>query len=472
MPTRRVWEAFPPTYRTKEVEMLAHWILAGESCSVVGLPGCGRSNLLDFLCHRPEVLHTYLLPDTGPIVLIPVNLHSLPASDLATLYRVILRSFYWIRDRFDQDMQGTITALYLENRAAQDPFLSQSALHELLFAFQAEPIRVVLVLNHFDRFCQAATPQMLNTLRGLRDSFKETLCFIVGMCQEVAYLSDPDALGDLYELLDTHVCWVGAMEKNDARWVIAWHTAPTLPTEAEMQAMLTLTGGFPVLLRAISYWWLDAGSKLPTDKWLAVLAEDRAFDFRLARFWRGLTHEEQFACAAVRKWQEGVAQAREKSQDLKEAAHTLIEKHGHILPRLATKGLCLLTQAGWQIRGELMVDYVRRVGPSSRGKIWIDEKTGDIYQGLTRLQDLPPQEGKLLRFLIQHPYKRHKTKNLISEIFDDLQRGPENIFPIVHGLRDKIEVQRSDPHYVIAHRGSYQFFPEGRPAYAPEQVPG
>ena len=172
MVTHKAWEAFPQTYRADEIQTLARWIQAGESCSVVGLPGCGRSNLLDFLCHRPEVLRSYVPPEAEPVVLIPVDLNDLPASDPSTIYRVILRSFYWVRDRFDPSMIEAVTTIYLENRTSQDPFLSQRVLYELLFSFQAEQTQVVLVLNRFDRFCQIATPQTLNTLRGLRDSFK------------------------------------------------------------------------------------------------------------------------------------------------------------------------------------------------------------------------------------------------------------------------------------------------------------
>ena len=51
-------------------------------------------------------------------------------------------------------------------------------------------MRVVLVVNRFDRFCETSTPQMVNSLRTLRDRFKETLSYIVGMRQEVIYLPD------------------------------------------------------------------------------------------------------------------------------------------------------------------------------------------------------------------------------------------------------------------------------------------
>lgn len=71
------------------------------------------------------------------------------------------------------------------------------ALYDLLRLFEEAEIQVVLVLNRFDRFCETATPQMLNTLRGLRDTFRGTLSYIVGMLQEARYLSEPTDLCDM-----------------------------------------------------------------------------------------------------------------------------------------------------------------------------------------------------------------------------------------------------------------------------------
>src|SRR5690606_27781643 len=129
------WTLYPASYRAREMEILAGWISAGESGSVVGLPGCGRSNLLGFLCHRPEVLESYLLPPIKSIVLIPVDLNNLPANNLSTLYRAMLRSFYRVRDQLDQTIQQSIVDLYEENRREKDAFLTQSALQELLLLF-------------------------------------------------------------------------------------------------------------------------------------------------------------------------------------------------------------------------------------------------------------------------------------------------------------------------------------------------
>ena len=57
----------------------------------------------------------------------------------------------------------------------------------------------------------------MDNLRGLRDSFKTTLSYLIGLRHEVAYIRSPAELGELYEIVDTYQCWLGAMERDDAR---------------------------------------------------------------------------------------------------------------------------------------------------------------------------------------------------------------------------------------------------------------
>ncbi len=467
------WQTFPLNYREKEMKMLVEWISRGASCSVVGLAGCGRSNLLDFLCHRTDALQTYLPANTAPIVLIPIDLNTLPSNDLATFYRVMLRSFYWIRHHVDHDLQETITTLYLENRAVSDPFLSQSAVHELLFAFQKKQTQVVLVINRFDLFYQDAPPRLVNTLRGVRDSFKNLLGFIVGMEQEVAFLPNRDSFGDMYSLLDKNVCWVGAMGETDARQVMAKEVrhAPNLPTEDELKEILTLAGNFPVLLKDISNWWLNITPKPPQHKWLEILMKDESFEHRLARMWHGLTQEEQFVLASV-------LAPKQTSKNGAVSPTKLVDEHLTTLNRLVDKGLCYQTEQGWQIMGTLMADYIKRFGSSSgRGRIRLDDKTEDIYQGTTVLRSLSPLEGKLLRFLLKHPYKRHTYTHLIDEVWASDQRDDHgkkfvdrertDLQMLTAGLRKKIEVNSAESRYIVNWRGNpeggYQLYPEGRP---------
>ncbi len=481
MITNRSWTSYPVTYRVRELKTIAGWVSSGESGSVVGLPGCGRANLLGFLCSRPEIFQSYLRPNTGPVVLIPVDLNNLPANNLATLYRVILRAFYRVRDRLDPTLQQDLASLYRDTQSERDPFLAQSALQELFLGFQNYQHQIVLVLNRFDRFCDIATPQMVNTLRGLRDDFKDTLCYIVGISQEVAYLPDRAALGHMYELLDNYVCWIGAMAEDDARNLIARATygQPATPTETDIATMLDLTGGYPFLLRATCHWWLTTESKPAEAGWAEVLLAERSIQHRLDKIWNGLTQEEQFILSELQRLQsaaKGVGgqnngATRGKPKQESKAVKRLNEQHRHTLMGLVEKGVCGRTETGWQIAGDLTATYIATVEGRGRGRIWQDEQTDEVFQGETLLKNLTALERSVLSFFIKQPRLKHtKTDLIVSTWPDELRRqgvSDNSLYQVILTLRKEIEPNPGRPLYLITWRGKpeggYQFFPEGRP---------
>jgi DNA-binding winged helix-turn-helix (wHTH) protein len=493
MAARRSWQVYPRAYRTREMAILAEWIRVGISGAVVGLAGSGKSNLLGFLGHRPDALRSYLPPTALPdaVALLLVDLNNVPANDLSTLHRAILRGFYEIRDRFDSILQQTIASLYQEYRGDRDPFLLQSALRDLLLLFQARQGRVVLILDRFDHFCQQATPHILDTLRGLRDSFKDTLCFIVGTRQELAYLPDPGILGELYEILDSYTCWVGPLDRDDIEQFILQEIdtvvgaaatirqAPAdspLLTEDEVAQLIRLTGGYPALLKAVITWLLSRPEWPATGEWGRELLAERGMHYRLTEIWKGLTQEEQRTLVEIQKLQRQAAQARARpsvGQPASAATATqgLATQPTDALARLAAKGLCLRTASGWRIFCELLDAYIATVEPFENAKIWADETTGELYQDQTRLADLAPLERAVLLFFITHPRTRHTKTDIIVNVWPGELRGgtgvaDDSLYQVIMALRKKIEPNPSKPCYLVNWRGTieggYQFFPEGR----------
>ena len=453
----RDWAHYSPTYRAKEMAVLANWVREGKSGTVVGLSGSGKSNLLGFLCYRPETIQSYLAAQLPPVSLVPVDLNNLVDDTLATFYRSILRSFYHICSRFPETLQQTTTTLYQENKAARDPFLPQSALYELLSECRVQQRRIVLVIDRFDQFCQTATPAMTNTLRGLRDSFKGTLCYIMGMRQEAIYMSDPSALGELYEILDTRVCWVGSMSESDARQLITQETymASNPPSETDIDTLLALTGNYPAPLKTACHWWLETRNRPANSEWEEVLLEQPGMQHRLQEIWSGLSQEERFVLAELQKLQGSNANLN----------------HHHLLNRLAAKGLCDNTVSGWRIVSDLFASYTATAVGYGLGKIWLDDQTDEIYHGQQLLKTLTPLEREVLRFLIKHPRVRHAKTDLIVNAWpDELRRKgvtDDSLYQIISGLRKKVEPNPTEPCYILNWRGwpesGYQFFPEGRP---------
>jgi len=459
----RPWYGHAPTYRAAEMQQLARWIAAGASGSVIGLRGVGRSNLLGFLCHRPEVLQGYLPDPTLTVLLVPVDLNNLPDPTLATFYRVLLRAFYEVRTQLPADLQIHTTQLFFDNRAATDPFLPQSALRELFFHLQAQGYRLILVLDRFDSFCRMITPELGDTLSGLRDSFRDMLSYIVGVRQSLVYLETLELASDLVRALTTYTCELGPLVESDAIEMIHRETAfaGQAITVSEGATMLTLSGGYPSLLKAICQWWALASNHPPVTQWSALLAELPTITRRLQEIWTGLTQEEQQVLAelVLRPAQKssGTAWQRQRQQE--------------VLNTLARRGLCRQEEARWVLFGTLFTDFVQRVGGLSRGAIWCDEASRTFYQGATPLVSLTPKERSVLDLLFQQPARRHTYTDVIVSAWDEEERyhGVSNdaLFQVIRGLRQKIEPDPTEPVYVVNWRGKpeggYSFYAEGRP---------
>ncbi len=453
-------------FREDLVQLVAKWIIRGKSGVVVGLSGAGKSNFVQFLCEEPEHIRPYFPPHLPDIVLVPVDLNHLVDFSLATLYRVILRAFYYHRAYFPQNIVELVIRYYEEVKSVQDPFVSQSALYDLLVAFQEMNWRTVVVLDRFDAFTEGASPELTNTLRGFRDSFKETLTFIMVLRQESIYLPNPVELGELMELIDTNVCWVGAMSESDATHFVLRELrfAEQQPDEETVKLMLALSGRFAAVLKAVCAWWLDEGfAQRPLiDTWVSALNAYPPVEHRLHEIWEGLTQEERYilSCIQIDK----LAQITGNSEVL--------------LPRMVAKGICCQTDDGYEINGRLLEEYVSKMIGEGLGRIWQDEKTGLLYQGNKELTDLRPLEQAMLQYFVEFPYQQHNKSDLINSIWpEDVQREgvtDDSLYQIVRGLRKKIEPNPSKPTYVVNRRGwpesKYQFFPEGQPNPAYEKL--
>lgn len=457
------WTEHAPTYRAQEVRLLASWILTGASGSVIGLNGSGKSDLLGFLCYRPEALQHYLPALAQSVTLLPMDLNTLPDNTLAALFRVILRTFVEHKARFGPETQAIITQLYQENRAATDPFLAQSALRELLIHLQGGRQRVVFALDRFDTFCRMLTPEMGDALRGLRDGFKDTLSYIASMRLGLDYVAEPEVLGDLHRLLDQHLCYVGPMNEQDTRDTIARrvHVADPAPSPVEIDQIWQLSGGYPSLVMVICRWWLTTLPRPPLEEWAATLAKIVGVRHRLEDIWRGMTQEEQVVLFAV-----------QKSTLLDKKAQAAVGQHYQaVLEKLVEKGLCQPTASGWQLFSRLFADYVAQVGGLSRGKIWLERTTQTLYHGQTVLTTLAPKERTLLQFLVEQPRQQHTYTDVIVAVWSDVENfdgvSTESLYQVVRTLRQKIEPNPAQPVYLINWRGKpeggYIFFPEGRP---------
>jgi hypothetical protein len=305
------------------------------------------------------------------------------------------------------------------------------------------------VLDRFDRFTERAVPGMTDTLRSLRDSFKDSLCFVVGMRQAPKYLLNPETLGELYEILDLHICWVGPMDLADTQRVIS---EELLISEEKLEPGLVkqiyaLTGGYPSLLKAVCQRYAD-GAFAP-EQWQTLLVDENVA-YRLAEIWQGFTQQEQVVLFSLASGE--VCTAGE-------------------LRSLQMKGLLQQDDEAWRIGSSLLEGYATAVGELSRGLVWEEDETGMLFQGKRPLDKLAPIEAAMLTFFIRNPYKKHSYGEIITAVWTEEESldgvSDQALAKQISNLRKRIEPNPTKPIYIINFpgkpEGGYQFFPEGKP---------
>lgn len=459
--TIRNWGAYADSFRRREMVTLADWLGSGSSGCVSGLPGVGTSNLLGYFSHRLDIINQLLPNSELRSHLVTVDLNNLPDESAATFYRVILRAVHESATQLPTALGDLIEHTYQAHKATTDSFLVQSALWELMQAFREDGWRVAFVFDRFDDFCMTAVPHMSNTLRGLRDKFKDNLIYIMGMGQEAAYLPEPEKLGRLREILDTRVCWVWPMGKDDAWEMMRQETHRTTKPmpEADKQAVFALSGGYPALTKAICHWWLTVPKRPSRKKWGEVLLGMTAVVYRLQKICAALSQEELRTLDELQK-----LSSKQSSR--------LQKKYGATLNGLVEKGVCVQNGKGWGIRGELLARYLATQAGRSRGRLWLNQETSEIMQGDELIADLSPLDSDVLTFLLLHPYIRHTKSEIITNCWPDTvyREGvtDDSIYQVVGSLRRKIEPLPAKPVYLVTWRGNpeggYQLYPEGRPA--------
>lgn len=341
------WQAYPETYRQAEIAEIAQWLQMGASGIVEGLAGSGVSTLLSHIVNRPAVIAKHLPQIDPSIILIWVDLQPVDAPVGPALYRLLLRGILEVSYQQSHQQRESLPAEILQRCQAaldeKDSFDLQSVLLQLLAYCQSAEIRLLFVFDRIDRLDKELQRQIGNTLRAIRDRYRETVLYLMGLRIFPTYMESIIALGDLGRLLSTHICTVGALSEDDSRFVIAQRTrrARRSPSDIEIQCFLTLSGGYPTLLKAVIQWWQTQNPTPPRSEWLALLGQERGIQLRLQEIWGCLSDQEQEATEMlIRQPEPTLAEMDEIPQ-----ATWL---------RLARLGLCWRGKERWVLANELL----------------------------------------------------------------------------------------------------------------------
>jgi hypothetical protein len=218
------WKAYPLDYRAQEIEGILQAICAGQCAAVIGLSGAGKSNLMGFLANRAAV-------DTTCPLLVLMDCNRLGEVTRSAFLSLLLSSMN----------KKTGKQLQLESLTAD----AWASLEEALECCLEDVQGICFLIDRFDRIVN--NPEVLSTLRALRDLFKYRLSFVIAARR----LLDVDS--EAAELFFGRVISLGVLKENDALWSIQQFAARAdLTWEHQLsEQIIHFSWGYPSLLRAV-----------------------------------------------------------------------------------------------------------------------------------------------------------------------------------------------------------------------------
>lgn len=241
----RVWSDYPADYRATEVEAILAATRAGDSVSVVGLSGAGKSNVLGFVANR-------MSSDEHPMVLVDCN--RLRKHTPEALFRLMRRTL-GNRDKVEDEWEALDETIEMRLDKAGSG-------------------RLTILLDRIDELAAQAGYILLNNLRALRDLYKYQLTFVTGTRRPLPTESE------FSELILANTIWLGSMSESDSRWNVFRYAARQGVNwdDKVADALIRVSEGYPSFLRAASEAYMNGAD-------LKQLANHAIVQARLKEFW-------------------------------------------------------------------------------------------------------------------------------------------------------------------------------------------
>jgi hypothetical protein len=289
----------PLSYRSELLSRVMPSLKAGECCSLIGVSGVGKSNLVRFL-EQKDVQTAYWHTDT--IWLVLIDTHSLVFADQSAefvilelmIHRLIMEAesralpaefVSWANDlhsRLIMQPNGHLALRYIERLCAR---ISESY-----------DLKIIFVFDQFEDIWQTVDARFFLNLRGLRDQFKYCVAYLVITRQMLQHTrSDRQATEAFWELFASHTYGLGMYSHADAQLMLE-RLADRRDIDVD-PALFQLTshtaGRHAGLMRAL-FW--SQGALVEHDQ-RAMLAFPAVAE-ECAKIWNDLTPDEQkgYAC--------------------------------------------------------------------------------------------------------------------------------------------------------------------------------
>lgn len=437
----------PLTFREAEIGRLLNYVRAGESASIIGVSGTGKSNLFNHLLD-PQTQAYYLGDESSNYIFMRVNFHYLPDYSNRSVYSLILEQFELLEEEAEQ-MGLTLEQIAEIGRyhealldAGNDLLKVQRYFKQAVrILLRRSERQLVFLFDQFGDVYQKADPRLFSNLRGLREAYKYRISYLVFSRSSLL----PVATGELareefYELMAPNVVGLQPYNRADGTVMLnrmaSRYQSPL--DEALSDMLLDLTGGHAGLLRASYLAVAQEEVERPKSKKKAIssLLEVDNVGVECDKIWNSISVEEQRLLARCAH----------------KATPTKDEKP--IQRQIELKGL-LTTGKKPQLFSPLFAEYVNQQEALWERPIYLEKPTRRVWILGKPTQTLTALEYSIFCSLYERMGEVISRDDIAYVGWPDALGGISNeaINAVMSRLRKKIEPDSKTPRFIENVRG-------------------
>lgn len=286
----------PVTYRAEIIAPLLTSLAAGECCSVVGINGVGKSNLVQHM-QRPEVLRHYLGEQAQSLQFVILDANLLATWDAWGFFEGLAEALLMgVAACLPEQHMASLRDMHARVIATPGNYALVLRHCSTVLQLILNETRLVIVCDEFDPLFTSLSGMVLRNLRGLRDRYKYRLMYLTFSRERLTDLrgdEDWEAIEPFVELLTLRELGLHPLQPADATAEALRFAARherSLPPDSLTQ-IVTLSGGHPALVRALTQFALDGHDITPVPA--ELLRHSSALRLECRKIWDQCTSEEQ-----------------------------------------------------------------------------------------------------------------------------------------------------------------------------------
>jgi DNA-binding winged helix-turn-helix (wHTH) protein len=437
--------------RDADLRYIAERVMDGDCCALVGVSNVGKSYVLR-VWQRPEVVRAYLGEAADRLGFVYIDFNLMLEMSEQGFYELILRSVQTLLRELPTEpkIYDQVNEAYHHVVEPINPFQVPLSFNEGVITLCEDwPRRLVFLFDEFDEVFSGIDERVFLNLRALRDRYPDQLSYIIATLKRLTESRLGPEIGEFAELFAHDTRYLGMLDARDSlRLIDEFAQAEGVAfTPKDRAFVLAQAGGHPGLLQGVCHVLARTLERDGSDR-------VRAADYRLLR--ERLEDDITVRSECVGLWNSLSIELQDELVNFltgKPTDRTALDqlREKGVLVEDAGSAYRLLSQAfeGLARRQRLLQEPVQ---PGVR----LDVESGEVYVDGRAIPTLTDLEYRLMLLLYGQIDKICDKYRIVESVWGEDyidEVDDARIEKLVSRLRQKIELDVTNPRYLITVRG-------------------